>query len=667
MKKKLLSLLLLLTSTMAFSQGEIKGFVYSSTTGATLEFANITLEQNGTFITGTSSNLDGYYSIDSLDTGTYNIKVSYTGFEELLIKDVIVNDSTPTVKNLYLNEQAVELKSSSMIIVSSPPLQQKVGNTTIRRESMRRLPVRDANSISATSSGVYKSPNGNPSFKGSRADRTVYYVDGIKVPSQQVYMHGPGDDYTKINENTFKNTLVDPLSTFSLDVDRASYSNVRSYINNNSLPPADAVRVEEMINYFEYDYAGPENDLPFAIHTEVTQSPWNTSNKIVHIGVQSKKIANENLPPSNLTFLIDVSGSMDSPNKLPLVKSSLTMLVKQMRPEDRIAILVYANATGMVLESTPGDKKEKILNAINNLSAGGSTAGGAGIQLAYKIAKENFNNEGNNRVILCTDGDFNVGMSSNSDMERLIEEKRKDDIFLTVLGYGMGNYKDSKLEILADKGNGNYAYIDDLLEANKVLVKEMGATLVTLAKDTKVQIEFNPKYVKEYRLVGYENRMLNTEDFDNDKVDAGDIGAGHTVTAIYEIIPAEPEVEANKEPLKYQQYVPTDAGNSDELLTVKIRYKDPKDTISKKVEHAVLNETIDFNKTSENLRFSIAVASYSMLLRNSAYTGKLTYNDVLKMAKDAKGKDEEGYRAEFIKIIKKTQLIKEAQAKQHPE
>ena len=462
------------------------------------------------------------------------------------------------------------------------------------------------------------------------------------------------EEYDGIEENIFREALKNPLSTFSIDVDAASYSNVRRFINNGQRPPKDAVRIEELVNYFDYDYEQPKNDDPFAFHTEISTAPWNNKHKLVHIGLQGKTIPTEKLPPSNLVFLIDVSGSMDEPNKLPLLKSSFKMLVEQLRAQDHISIVVYAGAAGLVLEPTSGTEKKKILNALDQLQAGGSTAGGAGINLAYAIAKEHFKSGGNNRVILATDGDFNIGESSNGAMERLIEEKRKDGVFLTVLGYGMGNYKDSKMETLADKGNGNYAYIDNITEARKVLVNEFGGTLFTIAKDVKLQIEFNPAKVKAYRLIGYENRMLKNEDFNNDKKDAGDLGSGHTVTALYEIIPIGVESEFFKvDDLKYQHTtVDPKAQNSKELMTIKFRYKKPDEGVSKLIVHPLVDSNIILSKTSDNFRWSASVAAFGMLLRDSEYIKNFNYDAIVQMAQNSKGEDKEGYRIEFINMVK---------------
>ncbi|MCP4651802.1 MAG: DUF3520 domain-containing protein [Candidatus Omnitrophica bacterium] len=462
------------------------------------------------------------------------------------------------------------------------------------------------------------------------------------------------EGYDRIYENDFLEALENPLSTFSIDVDTASYANTRRYImDQRRLPPKDAVRIEEMINYFDYQYPQPTGDDPFSIISEVGICPWNSDHKLALVGLQGKEVPMEDVPSNNLVFLIDVSGSMNNAQKLPLLKQAFKLLVKQLRQEDRVSIVVYAGAAGMVLDSTPGNEKESISRAIDNLSAGGSTAGGAGIKLAYKIAEENFLKDGNNRVILATDGDFNVGASSNAEMVRLIEANRDKGIFLTALGFGAGNYKDSKMEGIADKGNGNYAYIDNLLEAKKVFVKQLTGTLLTIAKDVKIQIEFNPSKVKAYRLIGYENRMLKKEDFNDDKKDAGELGAGHRVTALYEIVPAASKEEFGKvDALTYQQ---TTVAKSDDLMTVKLRYKKPDEDVSKLITNKV--SASQEWEISNNYNFASSVAEFGMLLRNSEHKANASYGQVLIRAKTAKGADENGYRAEFIRIVETAELL----------
>ena len=474
------------------------------------------------------------------------------------------------------------------------------------------------------------------------------------------------EGYDHISENIFLKTADNPLSTFSIDVDAASYSNVRRFLNSGHLPPAGAVRIEEMINYFTYEYPQPVKEDPFSFTTEMSACPWNSNHRLVLIGMQGKKIPVTNLPPSNLVFLIDVSGSMMAENKLPLVKSSLKLLTDQLREQDNVSIVVYAGAAGTVLPPTSGSNKLKIKEAIDRLEAGGSTAGGAGIRLAYKTANEHFNKESNNRVILCTDGDFNVGMSSDDEMERLIEKERSTGIFLTVLGYGMGNYKDSKMQKLADKGNGNHAYIDGINEAKKVLVNEFGGTLFTIAKDVKLQVEFNPAKVQGYRLIGYENRMLKKEDFNDDKKDAGELGSGHTVTALYEIIPAGLKSDLLKDidKLKYQD---KQAGFgrskfSNEIMTIKFRYKTPSGSVSRLIENPVHDNPISIDKASENFRFAGAVAEFGLLLRNSEFKAAASYDSVLLLSQNAMKNDKEGYKAEFIRMVEKAKQVSAAAA-----
>jgi Ca-activated chloride channel family protein len=483
-------------------------------------------------------------------------------------------------------------------------------------------------------------------------------VAGLSIAANDDY---PNESYGTTKENIFRNAIQNPLSTFSIDVDAASYSNVRRYLNNGGLPPAQAVRIEEMVNYFDYDYPEPKGKDPINIITEISNAPWNTKHRLVKIGLQGRKVSADKLPASNLVFLIDVSGSMNQSNKLPLLVSSFKLLSDQLRPQDKVAIVVYAGQAGLALPSTPGDQTMKIKEALSRLSAGGSTAGGQGIELAYKVAAENFINGGNNRIILATDGDFNVGTSSDKDMEALIEQKRKSGIFLTALGFGMGNYKDSKLETLADKGNGNYAYIDNITEARKVLISEFGGTLFTIAKDVKLQVEFNPGKVQAYRLIGYENRMLKSRDFNDDQKDAGELGSGHTVTALYEVIPVgvKSSFAGDVDDLKYQASPrpKTIMKDSKEIMTVKLRYKRPDGNVSKLLVHPVVDEAVPLSKTSDNFRFSAAIAEFGMLLKQSDFKQNSTFDNVINSAQKAAGEDNEGYRAEFIRLAKSAKLL----------
>jgi Ca-activated chloride channel homolog len=470
---------------------------------------------------------------------------------------------------------------------------------------------------------------------------------------------GSGERYAEITENPFLETARAPLSTFSIDVDTASYANVRRFLNDGQLPPKDAVRIEELVNYFEYDYPQPVGDVPFSVNTEVAAAPWNTKHKILQIGLQGKKIALDNLPPSNLVFLLDVSGSMNDYNKLPLLKESLRILVNQLKPQDRVAIVVYAGASGLVLPSTSAAEKGEIFAALDNLQAGGSTNGGAGIGLAYTVALNNFIQGGNNRVILATDGDFNVGLSGDDELVNLIENKRRSGVFLSVLGFGSGNLNDSMMEKLADKGNGNYAYIDSRDEARKALGQQVAGTLYTIAKDVKIQVEFNPALVAGYRLIGYENRLLADRDFNDDKKDAGEIGAGHSVTALYEIVPAGQRVEnPGVDELKYSKTEPAGTRFNNELLTVKLRYKKPSENESKLLTVGVLDKNNSIEAASDNLKFASAVAGFGLLLRDSRYKGSADFQTVASLANASRGNDLKNYRSEFIDLVEKARRLK---------
>ncbi|WP_348813677.1 vWA domain-containing protein [Flavobacterium maritimum] len=461
------------------------------------------------------------------------------------------------------------------------------------------------------------------------------------------------EDYNSLIENPFESPKSAPLSTFSIDVDNASYTNVRRFLNNGETVPKDAVRVEEMVNFFKYNYTQPKDQNPFSIQTEFSNCPWNNKHQILKIGLQGKNIPTDDLPASNLVFLIDVSGSMSDVNKLPLLKQSMKILVNELRKKDKVAIVVYAGAAGLVLPPTSGDEKKTIIDALENLNAGGSTAGGAGINLAYKIAQENFIKDGNNRVILATDGDFNVGSSSDTDMQTLIEEKRKTGVFLTCLGYGMGNYKDSKMETLADKGNGNYAYIDNIQEANRFLGKEFKGSMFAIAKDVKIQIEFNPKQIQAYRLIGYENRKLRPEDFTNDVIDAGELGSNHSVTALYEIIPngVKTDFLNNQPELKYTTVPENGTNYNDELATIKFRYKKPDGDKSIEMIKVIDNKAALLGTTSNDFKFSTAVAWFGLKLRDSKLISNKSSEDIIKLAKQGLINDTEGYKAEFIRLV----------------
>ncbi|SDE14815.1 Ca-activated chloride channel family protein [Mucilaginibacter pineti] len=638
MKQLLVILMFIgLTGFTPNNSRHISGTVYDD---ANTALPGVLVVVNGSNIT-TQTDAKGHYAID-VPKGKTMLTFSFLGFER---QSITIGKSN--VVDVYFKSATSQLSEVAVV----------------GYQAQKKMSMTGSVSVIKPASGATKQYNFKNADK-NKSTTTFGYADATIGNAAPVAEYKPAiaddESYKGITENTFKTAVNEPLSTFSVDVDAASYSNVRRFINGGQLPPADAVRIEEMINYFNYNLAGPTDNEPVAIHTELAAAPWNTQHRLLRIGIKAKTIPTDKLPASNLVFLIDVSGSMNMPNKLPLVKSSLKMLVDKLRPQDKVAIVVYAGAAGVVLPATKGTDKETINNAIDNLSAGGSTAGGEGIKLAYKIAKDNFMKNGNNRVMLATDGDFNVGASSDDDMEKLITSERESGISLSVLGFGMGNYKDSKMETLADKGNGNYAYIDNITEARKTLISEFGGTLFTIAKDVKLQIEFNPAKVQAYRLVGYENRVMAKEDFNNDKKDAGDMGSGHTVTAFYEIVPVgvKDDYSGSVDPLKYQKPKPvTYASASDEMMTIKFRYKQPTSSVSKVSQVAVFDKPLDLKATSTDFRFAAAVAEFGMLLRDSRFKQHSTYDQAIKMARAAKGDDHEGYRAEFVKLAESAKLL----------
>ncbi|HRH59517.1 MAG TPA: von Willebrand factor type A domain-containing protein [Chitinophagaceae bacterium] len=571
--------------------------------------------------------------------------------------------ATLVISSVGYDTKEVRAGTSSSFTIQLKPSTQELSDvvvtTGLEIAKRKNIEYSMQHSISGKAAGVYVQSESKPLYNLIPPDKEAY------EDSDDAWRYNNNfntEEYDHIVENPFLKVKDNPLSTFSIDVDAASYSNVRRFINDGQLPPAGAVLIEEMIKYFSYNYPQPKNDEPFSVNTEMASCPWNEKHKLVLVGLQGKILATENLPASNLVFLIDVSGSMMDENKLPLVQQSMKLLVDQLRPQDKVAMVVYAGNAGLVLPSTNGDNKMKIKDAIDRLEAGGSTAGGEGIKLAYKTAKENFIKSGNNRIILCTDGDFNVGVSSDDALQTLIEKERESGVFLTVLGYGMGNYKDSKMEILADKGNGNHAYIDQLGEAKKVLVNEFGGTLFTIAKDVKLQIEFNPSLVQSYRLIGYENRMLAKEDFNNDKKDAGELGSGHTVTALYEVVPAgvQDDMTDSVDALRYQHPPKKEFASSfgNEIMNIKLRYKKPDGDISSLIQHPLNDENKQWASTSANFRFAAAVAEFGMLLRDSKYKGSANMNAIVSMARDAMSDDKEGYRKEFLQLVQNTAILK---------
>jgi Ca-activated chloride channel family protein len=674
MKATLITLLLamLLPTAPADETGSVFGVITDTKTGDPLAYANVVIVDKRL---GAMSLTDGTYRITGVPAGTYDLKAMMMGYTTEVKRNVVVEKGNEVEVNFAMQQTIVGQTQEIVVEAELPEIDVTDSDATHRRTrtEVENLEVDDVAEALAFKSGIVKT-GGELHVRGGRSGKSLFRVDCRPVDdplgrgSARCRPHVPcfplgqyynTEEYARIVENDFLDVIGNPLSTFSIDVDAASYGNTRRFIMHDRLPPEDAVRIEEFINYFDYDYERPVGGKPFSINLEYASCPWNPEHGLVHIGLRGEELAVEDQKPSNLVFLIDVSGSMQPENNLPLLRKAFTMLVDQLKDDDRVSIVVYASAAGLVLPSTPGSEKGRIKHAIDNLYAGGSTAGCAGIKLAYKIAKENYIHGGNNRVVLATDGDFNVGVSSTSELVRLIEEKRDEGIFLTVLGFGIGNYKDHRLEQLADKGNGNHAYIDNILEAKKVLVDGVTATLYTIAKDVKIQVEFNPAKVSTYRLIGYENRLLKKEDFDDDKKDAGEIGAGHTVTALYEIVPAGGRKETLEiKELKYMETaVKREAWNSDEILTVRIRYKDPDGDTSKLITTALKGGPANLEKSSENFRFSAAVAMYAMILRDSQYKGDAKLYDVSSLAKSAIGDDPYTYRAEFLRIVERTKIL----------
>ncbi|AXT55304.1 DUF3520 domain-containing protein [Aquimarina sp. AD1] len=713
---KQLHYFMLLLFTVGITMGQeltITGTVTDTSNNDPIPGVNITIKGTNK---GAQTDFDGRYSIQ---TNIGNILTfSFIGYEteEVKIKqdssivNVAMSISPAQLEEVVVTAQGIQRKRSVLGYAVSAVSSESISMSRADRRKARRARKQSkANKLNGRVSGLSITNNaGNTNSNNSirirgansisNTNQPLYIVDGIPIDKKNIgkiqsidpknisnvevlkdktaaslygirathgcviitthkgnYKIDNNESYEEIVENSFEKVNMSPLSTFSIDVDKASYSNVRRMINSGQQIPVDAVKIEEMINYFEYDYKQPTNDHPFAIHTEYDKTPWNTKTQLVKIGLKGKEIPQDEIPASNLVFLLDVSGSMNQANKLPLLKRAFKLLVNQLREKDKVSIVVYAGAAGMVLKPTSGAHKNEINRALDNLSAGGSTAGGAGIELAYKIAQENFMKNGNNRVILATDGDFNVGMSSDADMKSLIEEKRKSGVFLTCLGFGMHNYKDSKLETLADKGNGNHAYIDTMQEAQRVLGKEFGGTLYTIAKDVKIQVEFNPGKVQAYRLIGYENRLLADEDFVDDTKDAGELGSGHTVTALYEIIPTGVKSNYIKHTpdLKYTDTKIT-KNYGDELLTVKFRYKKPQGNKSIEMVHVLKTNK---KQVSKDFNFAASVAWFGMKIRKSRYITNKNINDIITMAEENRSLDRQGYRAEFIRLMYSYQTL----------
>ena len=603
------------------AHGAIAGTVLDDATGRPIAGARVTVQGAGREAT---TDRAGRYLLDGVAPGTWKVKCRADGYRTVVQPDVEVAAGRRVTVDFRLAPavEDADLRMEEMIVVSPAP------------------PIRHG----AARSGA----------------RWVGTAAPLMIQGEPPPPDWNREGYDPIDELPFVPARVKPLSTVSIDVDRAAYANVRRFVEQeHRLPPPDAVRIEELLNYFTYDYPDPAGEHPFAVVTEVSRAPWNPAHRLVLVGLQGRRMATAELPPSNLVFLIDVSGSMTPPNKLPLLKAAFRLLVDGLRPEDRVAIVVYAGAAGLVLPPTSGGEKDAILRALDGLEAGGTTAGGAGLRLAYEVARRSFLAGGNNRVILATDGDFNVGASSDAEMVRLIEEERKSGVALSVLGFGTGNYQDAKMEKLADHGDGNAAYIDSILEAKKVLVSELGGTLVTIAKDVKLQIEFNPALVKGYRLIGYENRRLADTDFTDDTKDAGELGAGHSVSFLYEIVPAgSDEPLPGVDPLKYQTSELSPAATaSDELLTVKLRYKPPGSERSLAMELPLRDRDVPLQATSDDFRFATAVAELGLLLRGSELKGQAAYPALLARAQGALGDDPGGYRRDFLELAERARLL----------
>jgi Ca-activated chloride channel homolog len=606
--------------------GVVHGVVVDSA-GNALSGVLVELTKDATTFLSAQTDVQGRFRFVGVSKGTYGLRAVLNGYNQTSTTTVTVGDQP--------------LGQFKLILALKAHDEETLAQAQSRVQRARKAADAQARDGALMSSPAAPPPAGTPSVAGIMGGARYY-----PNPGQPFHTEA----YDRTEDNRFRRVTNNPVSTFSIDVDTASYSNVRRFLKDGQLPPADAVRTEELINYFRFAYPNAPSNAPFSVTTEVGKCPWNPRNKLVLIGLQSRRLDSERTPPRNLVFLLDVSGSMDSPDKLPLVRNAMSMLADTLTEADRVSIVVYAGASGLVLPPTSGHRKDIIKQAISELRPGGSTNGAAGIHLAYNVAASSFMEGGINRVILATDGDFNVGVTSQGELVRLIEQQRERGVFLSVLGVGTGNLKDSTMEKLADKGNGNYAYLDSLHEAKRVLIAEAGATLVTVAKDVKIQVEFNPAVVGAYRLIGYENRLLNREDFNDDRKDAGEIGAGHSVTALYEVIPAGERIDVpSVDPLKYQEeHKVASSARSGELMTVSLRYKRPDASTSQLMTHVVRNAS---SESTSNLGFAAAVAQFGMLLRGSEFKGESTWESTRDLARRYRGDDPDGYREEFIRLI----------------
>jgi Ca-activated chloride channel family protein len=629
--------------------------VVKDESGAAIPGATITIQSVATGATqAVTSDQRGAYEAKEVPAGALTARSELMGFKTERLSPFVVPPGAVVAWSPTMEVAAV---TETITVQASPPTAQTSSSEVMRQARAPRDPSRMAADRAAE-------PRPAANVIGLRGGVPGGVLGGVvggapEVPTESLAAEFDTEAYAYRKDSDFVDVKLHPRSTFALDVDTASYANVRRFLNERRLPPPDAVRIEEMVNYFAYDYAPPKGAEAFAAHVESAPAPWKPAHRLVRIGLKAREVSAEKRPPSNLVFLIDVSGSMQPPNKLPLVQRALGMLADQLDARDRVALVVYAGAAGLVQPSTPGDQKAVLRAAIDRLRAGGSTNGGQGIELAYDIASRHLVPGAVNRVILATDGDFNVGVTDQGRLVRLIEEKAKTGVFLTVLGFGMGNYKDSTLEMLADKGNGNYAYIDTESEARKALVEEMTSTLVTVAKDVKVQVEFNPAKVRAYRLIGYENRLLRPEDFKDDRKDAGEVGAGHSVTALYEVVPAGAEWPgAETDPLAYQTAGGlTKAAKSGELMRVNLRYKEPEGRTSRPREWTVEDRGGRLDDASTDFKFAASVAAFGMVLRDSPHKGAATLESVQALAREGLGQDRWGHRAEFVGLLERAQEL----------
>ncbi len=699
MKRLVVFIMVIMTLHVADAReiGSLFGIVTDRETGAPIPYANVIIV--GTKMGGMTLT-DGTFVINAVPAGVYTIKAMMMSYRPVEIHGVVVEAGITTRVDFQL-EVTIVAKTQEIVVEAELPqilVTESDVSHRLSENEIHKLPVDDVVEALALKSGIVKTGD-QLHVRGGRSGAAVFQIDGTPAhdpfapstpsidtedviaactyprknarlaalshmmrsyhPSLRAYYHHNTEEYEAIDENRFLEALETPLSTFSIDVDAASYAIARRFMEENYLPPRDAVRIEEFINYFAYSYPEPVDDVPFSIHIEYSGCPWNGKHNLVLIGLKGKKPPVEERVPSNLVFLIDVSGSMEPPDKLPLLKRSYLLLTDRLKDNDIVSIVVYSDVASLHLRATSGSDREKIRKAILALCAGGSTAGANGLSLAYKVASETFIHGGNNRVVLATDGDFNIGVSSTSELVRLIEKKREDGIFLSILGFGSGNYKDHRLESIADRGNGNYNYIDDILEAHRVLVEELGATLYTIAKDVKIQVEFNPAMIGSYRLIGYENRKLPKEDFTDDVKDAGEIGAGHTVTALYEVVPVDNDAVRTVYELNYQETrIKRSAGNSGEILTVSVRYKEPDGDESKLITTELCGSPVSLKKASDDFRFSAAVAMFAMILRDSRYTGEATFKKAFDLAKSAKGDDPYERRSEFVRLVKRAKVLR---------